>query len=249
MPPAGLSARSVIASTLLGTHPPSMEGRLLVAFAARFGIAEGTARVALSRMVERGELTNEDGRYSLAGHLVDRQARQDASRSRPPVEWDGSWTQAVVVSSASPARRNERRVDLSTAKLAELREGLWLRPSNLDIPAELRDAPDIVWGRFQPDGEPRALVGALWDTEAWAAEASELITGLEARTAELATDDDRLAESFVLAAAVLRHIVADPELPPALWPECWPTRELRTAYDRFETVYQQLLRRFFKQHR
>ena len=72
----GLTARSVVASTLLGTHPPRLPGRLLVAFAEEFGINPGTTRVALTRMVDRGELARVDGgHYSLAGALLDRQAR------------------------------------------------------------------------------------------------------------------------------------------------------------------------------
>ena len=53
-----LTARSVIASTLLGTDPPVLSGRILVRAAALFGITEGAARVALSRMVAAGELTS-----------------------------------------------------------------------------------------------------------------------------------------------------------------------------------------------
>ena len=61
-----LSARSLVASALLGTHPPALRGALLVAFGKRFGINDGTIRVALSRMVDRGELTNREGVYTLA---------------------------------------------------------------------------------------------------------------------------------------------------------------------------------------
>ena len=123
MPPAGLSARSVIASMLLGTHPPEMDGRYLVALAKRFGIAEGTARVALSRMVDRGELENRSGRYRLAGHLARRQTRQDAARASITVDWDGSWIQAVAVGKAAASRRTERRAEFAAAKLTVKQEG------------------------------------------------------------------------------------------------------------------------------
>src|SRR2546423_12027263 len=62
-----LTARSVIASTLLGTEPPRMPARSLVQVAGLFGISEGTARTALSRMVASGELTADDGAYELRG--------------------------------------------------------------------------------------------------------------------------------------------------------------------------------------
>ncbi len=76
-----LTARSLIASTLLGTHPPVLPGRLLVRLGELFGIAEGTTRVALSRMVAAGELETEDGRYRLVGAaLLARQAAQERGR-------------------------------------------------------------------------------------------------------------------------------------------------------------------------
>src|SRR5690349_21214627 len=95
-----LSARSVVASTLLGMTPPRLSSRLLVRSGELFGIAEGTTRVALSRMVAAGELEVDDGGYRLAGHLLARQERQRASRSDPGGRdaWTGGWDLQVVVS-------------------------------------------------------------------------------------------------------------------------------------------------------
>src|SRR3954452_16238630 len=92
-----LTARSVVASVLLRNQPAGPPGLLLVRAGELFGIAEGTVRVALSRMVAAGELeTAGDGRYQLAGHLLDRQARQDQSRRPPGRQWNGDWVTAVV---------------------------------------------------------------------------------------------------------------------------------------------------------
>ena len=74
-----LSARSLIASLLLRTRPPRMRGARLVQWCGLFGVAEGTARVALSRMVERGELQTRDGVYEPAGRVQSRQGAQDWS--------------------------------------------------------------------------------------------------------------------------------------------------------------------------
>src|SRR4051812_48794461 len=135
-----LTARSVIASTLLGTAPPTLPGRLLVRAGALFGITEGTVRTALSRMVAAGELTADDGDYTLAGGLVARQQRQSESRRADVRTWDGTWTTAVVHSeSRSSAERGELRTAATALRLAELREGVWLRPDNLDA-ARLPDA-------------------------------------------------------------------------------------------------------------
>ena len=72
-----LSARSLVASLLLRSRPPRMPGARLVQWCGLFGVAEGTARVALSRMVERGELYAHDGIYELAGRVAGRRPAQD----------------------------------------------------------------------------------------------------------------------------------------------------------------------------
>src|SRR3954449_1313936 len=77
---APLDARSVALSVLLGSHPPVLPARALVALAELFGIAGGTMRPALSRMVAAGELEAIEGRYRLAGRLLDRQRAQDIGR-------------------------------------------------------------------------------------------------------------------------------------------------------------------------
>src|ERR1700690_2728015 len=74
-----LNARSVIGSLLLGVHPPRLPGARIVEWCTRFGIAEGTARVALSRMVDRGELRSDRGVYELAGRVRELQGAQDWS--------------------------------------------------------------------------------------------------------------------------------------------------------------------------
>ncbi|MFC7583725.1 hypothetical protein ACFQYP_08080 [Nonomuraea antimicrobica] len=79
-----LSARSAVLSALLGSHPPRLSARHLVRIGALFGIAEGTVRVALSRMVATGDLLQSGGRYTLSERLVERQARQDESRDPTP---------------------------------------------------------------------------------------------------------------------------------------------------------------------
>ena len=79
-----LTARSVLASALLGEDPPELPVAHLVHLAGLFGINENRARVALSRMASTGEVTTDgSGRYRLAGHLLDRQGRQSQSRRNP----------------------------------------------------------------------------------------------------------------------------------------------------------------------
>ncbi|HMC79555.1 MAG TPA: hypothetical protein VKO35_03315, partial [Acidimicrobiia bacterium] len=132
-----LSARSVVASVLLGTHPPRLSAAALVELCGRFGIAGGTTRVALSRMVAAGELAAEDGHYRLVGEaLLSRQRAQDAGLDPPVAPWTGGWRMAVVVSAGrAAAERVELRRAFADVRFAEWREGVWLRPDNLGPPS------------------------------------------------------------------------------------------------------------------
>lgn len=236
-----------MASALLGTEPPKLPGRLLVALTREFGIAPGTARVALSRMVDQAELTNNDGVYHLAGPLLarrERQARGQAA-SVDPQPWDGQWEMAVVSRSGrSGADRTALRKGLAALGLAERREGVWLRPANLAADRlaseRMAVADQVEWYRTAPDTDGAQLAAQLWDLPGWSTEAHDLIAQLAAPH-----HTHSLAEGFVLSAAVLRHFVHDPQLPRQLWPPDWPAAQLRDAYRGFDTAYRQQLRTFF----
>ncbi|MGW5159657.1 PaaX family transcriptional regulator C-terminal domain-containing protein [Nonomuraea wenchangensis] len=227
-----LSARSAVLSALLGSHPPRLPARHLVRIGALFGVAEGTVRVALSRMVAAGDLVQENGFYTLSPRLVERQARQDESRDPHIRPWDGTWEVAVVTAERrAPADRAALRHAMTALRLGELREGTWMRPANL-----VRSAwPEVVTAQCtlidgRPHGDPTPL---LWDLDGWAAEARRLEGALERA--------DGLAEGFLVSAAVLRHLLADPLLPPELLPADWPGAELRARYDAFDARYREVL--------
>ena len=129
-----VTARSVIASILLPLDRPELPARSLVRCCDLFGIAEGTARVALSRMAARHELEHVDGAYRLTGPMLERQARQREGRDPQLRPWDGSWLVAVVVAERRGAGdRAALRRNLRHQRLAELREGVWVRPDNVDV--------------------------------------------------------------------------------------------------------------------
>lgn len=228
-----LTARSAVLSTLLGVHPPRLPARTLVRVGDLFGIAEGTIRVALSRMVAAGDLTQVNGDYQLTQRLRDRQSRQDQSRSPSTRPWAGDWEIAVVTAARrSPAERLAFRTAMTELRLAELREGTWLRPANLTVerPPLVTEQCTFLTGRPERPG----LAGVLWDLPGWAARARELESALDE-----ATD---LASTFILAAAVLRHFLADPLLPAELLPPDWPGPLLRTRYEEFDDRFQKVLR-------
>ena len=134
-PARPLSARSVMASLLLGRRPPRAPGRDLVRWCGLFGIAPGTARVALHRMTAAGELRTTDGAYELAGDLARRQDEQQSSLRARRAAWSGGWRMAVAIAAGPrPASvRAELRAALRRARLAEWREGVWMRPANVEI--------------------------------------------------------------------------------------------------------------------
>jgi phenylacetic acid degradation operon negative regulatory protein len=229
-----------MASALLGMDPPELPVAQLVRLTGLFGISENGARVALSRMLAAGEATSDGaGHYRLAGHLAARQARQSASRAGITTDYDGSWWLAVVTTTGSTAEvRGARRRALSYARLAELREGVWMRPANVvvSLPDSLEADVELMTA-VPPDAV--LLAGRLWDLTGWARHASELLAALDA----LAPDGpEALAPGFELSAAVLRHLQADPLLPAQLEPADWPGSSLRETYDGWDARYRATLR-------
>lgn len=241
----------MVASVLLGTDPPRLPTPLLVRTTALFGISEGATRTALSRLVANGEAVAEDGGYRLVGRLVARQARQAASRRADTRRWNGTWELATIGSDVARSARDRAalRDALSALRLAEVREGLWVRPDNLAA-SRSPEAMGVAqrwctwWRGAHP--EPTVEVGKLWDLHDWAATAAQLQAGMAQRIESLeAGHQDRLADGFVTSAAVLRLLQADPLLPHDLLPKGWPGDALRADYDRYDRAYRAVLRAWF----
>ncbi len=243
-----LTTRSVLASTLLGTHPPRMPAPALVRAGALFGLEEGAVRTALSRMVAAGDATrDDDGWYELTGELAERQRRQEASRSATTLEWSGAWTQAVVEPGGrSAADRAALRRAMGRLRMAELRDGVWLRPDNLPMDDDRTESRSVVapftrWFRVHPDDDAD-LATRLWDLPSWGEHAVDLRREMARLLERLdAGDVDALAPGFVLSAAVLRHFNADPLLPRELLDRRWPGDALRADYKRYDRAYRDLL--------
>lgn len=225
LPP--LSARSVVLSLLLGAHPPELPVRELVRAVEPFGVGGSTLRAALSRMVAAGDLRRADAVYRLSDRLLARQRRQDEAVEARTRAWDGDWEMVVItVTGRGPAERADLRARLTALRLAELREGVWLRPANLrrTLPDDLALVGQTCTAR--PDRPARELAAGLWPLDTWAATARTLLAQVaEAR---------RPADRFTAFAAVVRHLLADPVLPPALLPADWPGAALRAAYADFQ---------------
>jgi phenylacetic acid degradation operon negative regulatory protein len=86
---------------------------------------------------------------------------------------------------------------------------------------------------------PEVLAPRLWDLPAWSNRASSLLRAVQALDPD---EPAALAPGFELSAAVLRHLQADPLLPPALLPPDWPGAPLRATYDQWDARYRTTLR-------
>jgi phenylacetic acid degradation operon negative regulatory protein len=243
-----LSARSVMASLLLGRTPPAAPVADLVRWCARFGISEGTARVALHRMVAKGELDASDGVYRLAGRLARRRARQETSLAPDVRPWSGEWRMATVVATRRAAStRAELRDAMRRLHFAEGREGVWLRPDNLRFAVPPVADRQCEWFAARPDDDPVALAARLFGPGRWATRARELDRHLAAMTTRLGDDGHEVvADAFVAGAAALRHIGTDPLLPTGLLPPDWPGELLRARYAEYQRAFDRVARDWFR---
>jgi phenylacetic acid degradation operon negative regulatory protein len=218
-----LSARSVVLSLLLGAQPPELPAKDLARVVAPFGVGGSTLRAALSRMTAAGDLRRTDTGYRIGDRLLERRRRQDEAVRPRTRAWDGDWEMVVVTATGrGPAERAELRTRLADLRLAELREGVWLRPANLLRPLP-GDLDPLVQHYTARPGRPAGdLAAELWPLDGWAATARSLLD----RVAHAPGPADRLT-AF---AAVVRHLLADPVLPGPLLPDGWPGAELRAAY-------------------
>lgn len=220
-----MTARSVVLSVLLGAHPAWASAAELLRLTADFDIKETTLRVALTRMVSAGDLVRSDDGYRLSGRLLARQRRQDAALNPATRRWDGTWLTVVVTAVGADARaRAALRTALQHSRFGELREGVWLRPDNLeeDLPADADGRVRVLHSRDESSAD---LAATLWDLPGWAATGYRLLD-------EMDTAAD-VPERFALAAAMVRHLLTDPVLPAELLPTDWPADRLRDAYREF----------------
>ena len=222
-----MTARSVVLSVLLGAHPACATAGELIGLTADFGIKETTLRVALTRMVGAGDLIRSADGYRLSDRLLARQRRQDDAmlpRTRP---WPGDWLVLIVTSVGGDARtRASLRMAMHDKRFGELREGVWMRPNNLDLDlgADVAARVRVLKAR---DEAPAELAAQLWDLPAWA-ETGHRLLGQMVQAPDV-------PGRFVAAAAIVRHVLTDPMLPAELLPAHWPGDRLRDAYHDFAT--------------
>ena len=131
----------------------------------------------------------------------------------------------MITSVGTDARsRAALRTTLQQNRFAEMREGVWLRPDNVNIAL-----PDDVLSRVRVmhgyDDSPAELAASCGICRLGRAPAGASSTDMAA-----ATD---VPGRFVAAAGMVRHLLTDPVLPDELLPDGWPGAALRESYARF----------------
>jgi len=220
-----MTARSVVLSVLLGAHPAWATAAELLRLTSDFGIREPTLRVALTRMVSGGDLVRSHDGYRLSDRLLARQRRQDGALHPVTRDWDGTWIIVIVTAVGADARtRGALRTALQDNRFGELREGVWMRPDTLEpvLPAVARGRVRVLRAH---DDSPAELARQLWDLRGWSKTGHRLLR-------EMTAVKD-VPGQFVVAAAMVRHLLADPVLPAGLLPDDWPGDRLRAAYAEF----------------
>jgi len=230
MPSRSPSAKSFVLDLLSTLRRGAMPVRALVESAALFGIAEGSVRVALSRLLGAGLVERDErGLYRLgsAAAPVSRRVatwRDLDARLRP---WSGGWigvfdARTATTTSRALQRRSERALRLSGFR--SLTRGLSVRPDNLaGGVARLREelaalglAPGAVvceMRELDPVSDARAR--KLWDAEELLAVYRRHRQQLDVSTRRLRGREAEVAmvESFRVGGAVLRLLAHDPLLP------------------------------------
>ena len=250
-----LSARSVLASALLGSDQGRLTVAELVAVASQFGISAGATRTCLWRMVSNGELNGDEGSYALAGRLLERRERVDeASRIDDAARgWDGTWELAVVsLERRSASDRVELRKAAVALHLAELREGVWIRPDNLDPQrfSSFRAVLDQQCIHFHGAATDITAdkVRSLFSLGEWADDAGVLIDAMDATLNASKRDEstESFTYEFALSIAVVRHLQLDPLLPVEFTGDHWPGNALRGTYRRFDHAFKQRINGAFR---
>lgn len=226
------TARSLILDLLSTLRRGSMPVRALVEAGRLFGIAEGSVRVALTRLLGEGLVERDErGSYRLGAgaHAVSERVRGWRHLDERVRPWSGAWL--AVLATRPPARAAARAHARALRLLGfrELARGVAVRPDNLAggieaVRAELGRlglAPGAIVAELRGlDELSDARARALWDADALVAGYREGVRALEASRRRLAErpEAEAMVESFRLGGAMLRQLALDPLLPEPIVP-------------------------------
>ncbi|WP_211262191.1 PaaX family transcriptional regulator [Nitriliruptor alkaliphilus] len=239
-----------LAAEFLLDQPRPLSTTGFVEALTRAGVGEHAARSTLTRMCRRGLLERHRADQKVYLSLTSRteQLLRDGEervwrQGAVNRAWSGEWT--VLSFSLPESRRAERhqlRKRLTWEGFGLLHNGLWITPSNADVPRLLSGlALDDEVEAFQATpvapSHVQALVEDAWDLEALAAGYAAFLTRWGGAEPPPEIDDD-LARFLLLLTEWLLLVRIDPHLPVQLLPPDWPAvpaeqlvNQLRAAYE------------------
>jgi phenylacetic acid degradation operon negative regulatory protein len=220
------TAKRIILELLSASDGHEATAASLVAAGKLLGVADGSVRVALTRLVADGTLAvTERGVYRLGGGAiaVNREVTSWRLLERQVRRWDGSWVCVQLAGSA--ARRRERALRLLGFRA--LTDDLAVRPDNVaGGVAALRDrlhalgveGSALVFRATDLDADTDARARRLWDRDKlsasyhqWCERIARWLVDIEQVPLRRAARD-----AFYFGGDVLRAIVFDPRLPEEL---------------------------------
>lgn len=249
-PPAGPGPRSAeqlllafLGEVLLDGDVESVPAGVLIRLLEELGISEVTTRTTLARMVTRGLLDKaRSGREvtfrvtETCDHVL-RAARGRVFATDPFAPQGTGWT--LVTFSVPESRRDVRhrvRATLTWAGFGLLRDGLWIAPGVVDVPAALAtldgDLDDVelsAFRAFEIEGFSAArAVRAAWRID----EIRDLHVRFLRTWGAVDAGADPLRDVTALAADWLALLRADPRLPPEHLTSPWPAAESTRTFHR-----------------
>lgn len=235
MPVVSPSPKSLILdllSTLPSAPGSSMPVRALVEAGAIFGLAENSLRVALARLLAQGRVERDErGRYRMGedvaplGNEIRAWRRLEARLGR----WSGTWVGAHVATSRQRGARARSEQALRFLGFRSLADGFSVRPDNLkggvaDVRERLSRlglAPgSLVVGVSDLDPASDARARRLWDPALLASEQRAGCDELAESRRRLAraSEEQAMAETFLVGGKMIRLLVLDPLLPSEIAP-------------------------------
>lgn len=225
---SSVSAKQAILSALTATGKSLSTAQLRLC-GALFGVEGAAVRVALGRLVDKGDVAPEGEavyRIGARGHAMAEALQRWRDLPRLNTPWRGEWiaihTAHLGRSQRPQLRRRERA--LSLFGFAGAADGMWVRPDNLRVEPtalatrlfELGLEPEaIILGGASFLREPERGLGDLWDRkmiEAGYAAAevamTECLDGFEH-----ASIQERARGTARIGAAVIGMLTFDPLLP------------------------------------
>jgi phenylacetic acid degradation operon negative regulatory protein len=211
----------------------------LISLLEPFGLAEGTVRTTLSRMVKKGWLeARRDGRhafYSLTGRgrrLLEEGTERIFRPSRREA-WDGRWfLLAYSIPQESRRLRDRLRDRLAWLGFGSFGNGVWISPHDVTAEVEELAAQLELGDRFvgfsarRVAGEDNAeLVARCWDLEALAGRYRDFVARWSPVLDEVERTDPSPERCFTLRFTLIhefrRFPLDDPYLPRTLLPDPW----------------------------